>query len=68
MTAWSGEGGLSTEAANQMIENAIGLYALPLGIAQHFIINGKPVLVPMAIEEPSVIAGVSYMSKLAQAG
>jgi hydroxymethylglutaryl-CoA reductase len=68
MTAWSGEGGLSAEAANQMIENAVGLYALPLGIAQHFIINGKPVLVPMAIEEPSVIAGVSYMAKLAQAG
>ena len=68
MTAWSAEGGLSAEAANQMIENAVGLYALPLGIAQHFIINGKPVLVPMAIEEPSVIAGVSYMAKLAQAG
>ncbi len=68
MTAWSAEGGLSAEAANQMIENAIGLYALPLGIAPHFIINGKPVLIPMAIEEPSVIAGVSYMAKLAQAG
>ena len=68
MTAWSAEGGLSAEAANQMIENAIGLYALPLGIAQHFIINGKPVIIPMAIEEPSVIAGVSYMAKLAQAG
>jgi len=68
MTAWSAEGGLSAETANQMIENAVGVYALPLGIAQHFIINGKPVLVPMAIEEPSVIAGVSYMAKLAQAG
>jgi len=68
MTAWSAEGGLSAEAANQMIENAVGLYALPLGIAQHFIINAKPVLIPMAIEEPSVIAGVSYMAKLAQAG
>jgi hydroxymethylglutaryl-CoA reductase len=68
MTAWSVEGGLSVEAANQMIENAVGVYALPLGIAQHFIVNGKPVLIPMAIEEPSVIAGVSYMAKLAQAG
>jgi hydroxymethylglutaryl-CoA reductase len=68
MTAWSAEGGLSADAANQMIENAVGVYALPLGIAQHFIVNGKPVLVPMAIEEPSVIAGVSYMAKLAQAG
>ena len=68
MTAWSAEGGLSVDAANQMIENAVGVYALPLGIAQYFIVNGKPVLVPMAIEEPSVIAGVSFMAKLAQAG
>lgn len=68
MTAWSAEGGLSSEAANQMIENAVGLYALPLGVAQHFIVNGRPVLIPMAIEEPSVIAGVSFMAKLAQAG
>ena len=68
MTTWSAEGGLSVYAANQMIENAVGVYALPLGIAQHFIVNGKPVLVPMAIEEPSVIAGISYMAKLAQAG
>jgi hydroxymethylglutaryl-CoA reductase len=68
MTAWSAEGGLSSEAANQMIENAVGLLALPLGIAQHFVINGQAVLIPMAIEEPSVIAGVSFMAKLAQAG
>ncbi len=68
MTTWSAEGGLSVDAANQMIENAVGVYALPLGIAQYFIVNGKPVLVPMAIEEPSVIAGVSFMAKLAQAG
>jgi len=39
-----------------------------LGIAQHFVINGQAVLIPMAIEEPSVIAGVSFMAKLAQAG
>jgi hydroxymethylglutaryl-CoA reductase len=50
-----------------MVENAIGILGLPLGIAQNFVVNGRPVLVPMAIEEPSVIAGASFMAKLAQA-
>jgi len=51
-----------------MVENVIGLYALPLGIALNFIVNGRDVLVPMAIEEPSVVAGASFMAKLARAG
>jgi hydroxymethylglutaryl-CoA reductase len=49
-----------------MVENAIGTYALPLGIAQNFVVNGRAVLVPMVIEEPSVIAGASFMAKLAR--
>lgn len=57
---------LPMEIANNMVENAVSVYGLPLGIAQNFIVNGRPVLVPMAIEEPSVIAGASYMAKLAQ--
>lgn len=65
--AWSPEGGLSLEAADQMIENAVGVFGLPLGVAQNFIINSKPYFVPMAVEEPSVVAGVSFMAKLAQA-
>jgi len=64
--ALSGEAGLSPEHADHMIENAIGLYSLPLGIAQNFIVNGREVLVPMAIEEPSVIAGASFMARLAR--
>lgn len=68
MTAWSPEGGLSVERADHMIENAVGVFGLPLGIAQNFVINGRKVLVPMAVEEPSVLAGVSFMAKLAQAG
>ena len=68
MTAWSPEGGLSAERADHMIENAVGVFALPLGIAQNLIINGRRVLVPMAVEEPSILAGVSFMAKLAQAG
>lgn len=67
LNAWS-QGGLSAEAADHMIENVIGLYSLPLGIALNFIVNGREVLVPMAIEEPSVVAGASFMAKLARAG
>ncbi len=63
-----GEAGLSRSQADHMIENVIGLHALPLGIALNFVINGREVLVPMAIEEPSVVAGASYMAKLVRAG
>lgn len=66
MDALTGEGGLSPEQADHMIENAVGLYSLPLGIAQNFLINGREVLVPMAIEEPSVVAGASFMARLAR--
>ena len=51
-----------------MIENAIGTFQLPLGIAQNFLINGREVPVPMAIEEPSVVAGASFMARLARSG
>ena len=60
--------GLTPETADHMIENAVGVFGLPLGIARNFLINGRDVLVPMAIEEPSVVAGVSFMAKLARAG
>jgi hydroxymethylglutaryl-CoA reductase len=62
------DGGLTTEAADHMIENVVGLYSLPLGIGLNFIVNGRDVLVPMAIEEPSVVAGASFMAKLARSG
>jgi hydroxymethylglutaryl-CoA reductase len=67
LSAWT-IGGLSPEAADHMIENVIGLHSLPLGIALNFQVNGRDVLVPMAIEEPSVVAGASFMAKLARAG
>jgi hydroxymethylglutaryl-CoA reductase len=66
--ALSGAQGLGVEQADHMVENAVGVYGLPLGIAQNFVVNGRAVLVPMVIEEPSVIAGASFMAKLAQAG
>jgi len=68
LAAYSLNGGLSAEDADHMIENVIGTHALPLGIALNFQVNGKDVLVPMAIEEPSVVAGASFMAKLARAG
>jgi hydroxymethylglutaryl-CoA reductase len=67
-SALSGAAGLTPEQADHMVENAIGVFALPLGVAQNFIINGREVLIPMAIEEPSVIAGASFMAKLAKVG
>ncbi len=48
--------------ADQMIENAIGILSLPLGIATNFVINGKEYLIPMVIEEPSVIAACKQCS------
>ncbi|MDP9197114.1 MAG: hydroxymethylglutaryl-CoA reductase, degradative [Thermoproteota archaeon] len=50
---------------NRMIENAIGMYPIPLGIATNFLINGRNYYIPMATEEPSVIAAASYAAKLA---
>jgi hydroxymethylglutaryl-CoA reductase len=67
LSAWT-TSGLSPEAADHMIENVIGLHGLPLGIALNFIVNGREVLVPMTLEEPSVVAGASFMAKLARAG
>ena len=68
LDALFGPGGLSAEAADHMVENAVGLLALPLGIGLNFIVNGRETLVPMAIEEPSVVAGASFMARLARAG
>ena len=60
------DGGISFEKADKMIENAIGTFSLPLGIATNFKINGKDYVVPMVIEEPSVIAAASKGAKIAR--
>ena len=57
---------LSFKAANRMVENVITTMPLPLGIATNFIINNKDYVIPMATEEPSVIAAASYAAKLAR--
>ena len=59
-------GGITFENADKMIENAIGTFSLPLGIATNFKINDKDYLVPMVIEEPSVIAAASKAAKIAR--
>jgi hydroxymethylglutaryl-CoA reductase len=64
----SGAAGLQPDVADHMIENVVGTHSLPLGIATNFLVNGRDVLVPMVIEEPSVVAGASFAARLARAG
>ncbi|MDQ7028438.1 MAG: hydroxymethylglutaryl-CoA reductase, degradative [Ardenticatenia bacterium] len=59
---------LDVGVADRMIENVVGLYALPLGLAVNFVVNGRELVVPMAVEEPSVVAACSYAAKLARLG
>ena len=59
-------GGISFDKADKMVENAIGTFSLPLGIATNFKINGKDYIIPMVIEEPSVIAAASKGAKIAR--
>jgi hydroxymethylglutaryl-CoA reductase len=61
-------GGLSAETADKIVENVIGTYALPFAIATNFRVNGKDYLVPMVIEEPSVVAAASNAAKMVRAG
>src|SRR5699024_12010217 len=72
MHAFSGENNkalhakeaLAVETADKMIENVIGTYPLPLGLGLNFLINGDEYAVPMAVEEPSILASASYIAKL----
>ncbi|MBF2477401.1 hydroxymethylglutaryl-CoA reductase, degradative [Listeria marthii] len=57
-------GALSFDKANHMIENTIGIYSLPLGLGMNMLLNGKSYVVPMAMEEPSVVAAQSSGAKL----
>jgi hydroxymethylglutaryl-CoA reductase len=64
LDALASSNALNIDTANRMIENAIGVMPVPFGIAANFLINGKDYLIPMAIEEPSVIAGASHAAKM----
>ncbi len=59
-------GALNLDAANRMVENLVGVMPVPLGVAVNFLVNGKELVVPMAIEEPSVIAAASNAAKMAR--
>ena len=59
-------GGLTLEAADGMIENVIGTYALPFAVAVNFVIDGTEALVPMAVEEPSIVAAASNAARMAR--
>jgi len=60
----SSDSALTVGAADRMIENVVGVHGLPLGIATNFRINGRDHLIPMVVEEPSVVAGLSYAARL----
>lgn len=64
LEALASQGALTLEQADKMVENAVGIYSLPIGLGLNFLINGKDYLVPMAIEEPSVVASASHIAKL----
>ena len=61
-------GSLPLAAADRMIENVVGAFPLPLGIGVNFLINNRDYLIPMAIEEPSVVAAASYAAKMVRDG
>jgi hydroxymethylglutaryl-CoA reductase len=61
-------GGIDTATADRVVENAVGVYALPLGVALNFVVNRRDVLVPMAVEEPSVIAAASNAARMVREG
>jgi len=60
------ERGLAVDQADKMVENVIGVFQVPLGIATNFLIDGREVLIPMATEEPSVIAAASNGARMAR--
>lgn len=59
-------GGLGFDRAERMVENVVGVFPIPLGIATNFLINNRDYLVPMAIEEPSVVAAASHAARMAR--
>ncbi len=61
-------GGIDPEAADKIVENVIGTYALPFGVALNFLVNGADYVVPMVVEEPSVIAAASNAARMVREG
>jgi hydroxymethylglutaryl-CoA reductase len=66
--AMAGGHGLTSDLANTMIENAVGVFTLPMGLGLNLLVNGRDYVVPMVVEEPSVIAAVSFAARIAREG
>src|SRR5262249_58086030 len=66
--ALRGSDALPLDVADAMVENAVGTFELPFGVALNFIVNGHERVIPMVVEEPSVIAAASHAALLARAG
>lgn len=64
VNALRSQGSLTLDQADKMIENVVGIYSLPLGLGLNFLINGKDYIIPMAVEEPSVVAAASSAAKI----
>jgi hydroxymethylglutaryl-CoA reductase len=64
VNALSSQGVLTLDQADKMIENVVGIYSLPIGLGLNFLVNSKDYMVPMAVEEPSVIAAASSAAKI----
>jgi hydroxymethylglutaryl-CoA reductase len=68
LTAALSAGGLSSEAAEKIVENVLGTYALPFALAVNFTVNGRDYLIPMVVEEPSVVAAASNAARMVREG
>ena len=64
----TGGHGLTVPVADKMIENVIGVFGLPLGLGLNFLINGRDYVVPLVVEEPSIVAGLSGAARIARLG
>ena len=59
---------LDVNSADRMVENVVGVFGLPMGLGLNFVINDKPYIVPMVVEEPSIIAALSSAAKMVGMG
>ena len=57
---------LQLNAADKMIENVVGVFGLPMGVALNFLINGRDYVLPLVVEEPSIVAGLSGGARIAR--
>ena len=59
---------LDSAVADKMIENVLGVFGLPLGVALNFLINNRDYVIPLVVEEPSIVAGLSGAARIARLG